>query len=70
MAETYDITSIVERTKLVPGMGFEDVEDITYRTKPEGLIGTVTIPKREANPEHVNAVITSDVDRKHQLKAL
>jgi len=70
VAETYEITSITERTKLVPGLGFEDVEEITYRTKPGGLIGTVSIPKREADAEHVAAVVSAEVDRKHQLKNL
>lgn len=70
MADTYDITSISERVKLVPGVGFEDVEDITYRTKPGGLYGTVSIPKREATPDHVAQVVADEVARKHAVKNL
>lgn len=70
MADTYEITSINERTKLVPGMGFQEVEDITFRTKPAGIIGTVSIPKDQATPEHVAAVVSAEVDRKHQVKDL
>lgn len=70
MADTYDITSISERTKLVQGAGFEEVEDITYRTKPDGLIGTVSIVRRDATPEAVDKAIRDEVDRKHALKHL
>lgn len=70
MADTYDVVSITERTRLMPGLGFVDVEDITYKTKPAGIVGTVTIAKDQATPEHVAAVIAAEVDRKHQVQGL
>lgn len=70
MADLYEIQGITERTQLTPGMGFEEVEEITYITKPGGIVGTVRIPKRLANPEHVAAVISAEVDRKHTIQNL
>lgn len=70
MADTYDIVSITERTRLLPGVGFTDVEDVTYRTKPEGLVGTVTIEKAQATPEAIDKAITAEVARKHAIKNL
>jgi hypothetical protein len=70
MADTFDIITVVERTRLMPGLGFVDVEDITYKAKPSGIVGTVTIPKDQATPEHVNETITAEVQRKQALKNL
>jgi hypothetical protein len=70
MPETFTIRSITERTKLVPGAGFADVEDVTYETHPHGLIGTVTVLKSQATPEKVNKLIAAEVDRKHGILGL
>lgn len=70
MADSYDVLSITPRTKLMPGVGFEDVEDVTFRTKPDGLVSTVTLLRSQASPEAVDKAISAEVERLHAVKRL
>lgn len=70
MADTYDIVGIAQRVKLMPGMGFEDVEDVTFKTKPDGLVGTVTLARSQATPDAVDKAVSAEVERLHAVKHL
>lgn len=70
MAETYEILSVAPRTRAVGGNVFAKVNEVTFRTKLSGLVGTVDIMADEFTPEHVAEVVSAQAQNLEAVKAL
>ena len=70
MAESYTVTSQVERQKIGASGQLVPTRTVYFTTKPHGLSGSVDVPEAQADPETVNALITAKVDNMLAIQGL
>lgn len=57
MAATYDVTGQREVIDLTNEQGAVKAVEISFATKPSGIVGTVTIPKATYSPDNAARAI-------------
>jgi hypothetical protein len=67
MAVNWQVVNQVPRDELLTTGSFESGWEVYYRTVPEGINGSVWVPKRLYNEETVRGMIDAEVS---QLKAI
>ena len=70
MADTYDINDQRTRMTAAPGGVFKRVTDITYTTKPSGVIGVVTLDTADPTVDDVDAAVTPAAAEKERIAHL
>ena len=70
MADTYDIVNITPRTRSIGGGLFNNVQAVTFTTKPSGIVGAVDIPANAFTPEEVAKVVAGQAALLEAVKQL
>ncbi len=60
MAEGWQVIGQLQQQRLSETGRLEDVWEVTYRTE-HGAVGTVRVPARQYEPEHVRQMIEAEV---------
>lgn len=67
MATKWTVVNQVPRDELLTTGSFESGWEVYYKTVPEGINGSVWVPKRLYDADYVRSLIDAEVD---QLKAI
>ena len=70
MADTYDIVTIQPRTRSDGGNVFRRVQEVTFRTKPSGIVGTLDVADADLSPDAVDELVKARAALLEQVKAL
>lgn len=70
MADTYAVTGQVPTTTVGPSGTFVETMDITFTTKPSGVVGRVAIPMSHYTPAEVDKVIVAAAATIESVQAL
>jgi vacuolar-type H+-ATPase subunit C/Vma6 len=61
MAADYEVIAQKQSTSLAASGGFQDVMNVTFKTVPGGVQGTISVPLTQYNAENVKALIEARV---------
>ena len=70
MADTYEVLSQRPRTESQPGGIFTRVVDVTIKTKPNGVVGVVTVPEQNYSAAEVDKVAAAKAALLEQVAQL
>lgn len=70
MADTYTITGQERTVDVGPNGSISRCVEITFRTKPNDLIGTVRVPETQYNPTDVNRIVGEAADNMEAIHSL
>lgn len=62
MATNWEVINQVPRDELLTTGSFESGWEVYYRTIPEGINGSVWVPKRLYDADHVRSLINKEVE--------
>ena len=70
MADTYTVTGQTPVTDLSPTGTFVPAMEITFTTKPSGVMGRVRVPLAQYTPDVVDHAISVQAELIEQVQAL
>lgn len=70
MSETFKIESQRPATRAKPGGGFMSVMEVTFTTKPSGIVGTVDVPDSAYTADEVARLVDAKRDLLEAVQAL
>ena len=62
MAANYSIVHQTPKTQAVPGGTFVPAMEVTFTTKPHGIVGKVTIPQSQYAPANVDKIVSKEAE--------
>lgn len=70
MADTFKIETQQPALRSRIGGGYQDVIEVTFTTKPTGIVGKVDIPVAVFSPDEVAAVVAAQAKLLESVQAL
>lgn len=70
MSETFTIQNQVPATRNQAGGGFVPVMEITFMTKPSGIVGKVDVPDSTYTPDEVAKIVDAKARLLEAVQAL
>ena len=70
MADTFEITNIVSRVTTQNPGGITRIHQVTFKTKPSGLVDVVDIEGPLPSPEQVGAIVAPLAQNLEAVKAV
>lgn len=70
MAATYEVTDIKRTTYAPPGGVLGPGMEVTFQTKPTGLVGVVMLPLAQFSTDQVDQAVTAAAKTLEDVKAL